>query len=126
MDRIRKSKRQQSIENKVLDLGIAAEMLLLRDLTENDPISFPFRFRGSWLLCKDFESRKNIHHTLKDFYGYRCAIAHEGAFKKEKDIREVQKVLPELYVIVENILKQAVLPTYPGKSEEWLELVLGI
>ena len=125
LDRIRKSKRQQSIENKVLDLGIAAEMLLLRDLTENDPISFPFRFRGSWLLGNDFDSRKSIHRTLKNFYGYRCAIAHEGAFKKEKDIKEVQEMLPELYDIVEKIFKRAVLSSYPSKSDEWLELILG-
>jgi len=125
LDRIRKSKRQQSIENKVLDLGIAAEMLLLRDQTERDPISFPFRFRGSWLLGKDFSSRKRIHQTLKNFYGYRCTIAHDGAFKKESDIRVVQKALPELYDIVERIFKQAILTTYPASSEEWLELILG-
>lgn len=125
LDRIRKSKRQQTIENKVLDLGIAAEMLLLRDLNERDPISFPLRFRGSWLLGKDYDERKNIYDILNKFYGYRCAIAHEGTFKKGKDMKDVQKMIPEFYDIVEKILRLSIQSTYPRTNADWLELVLG-
>jgi hypothetical protein len=125
LDRIRKSKRQQVIESKILDLGIAAEMLLLEELGERDPIAFPFRFRGSWLLGRDFQGRKHFHETLKKFYSYRCMVAHNGVFKNELDAKAARKKLPEFYSIVEQILQLAISPTYPRKSDDWLALILG-
>lgn len=125
LERIRNSKRQTTIGSKLLDLGIAAEMLLLKDLNENDPVALPFRFRGSWLLGDDSDTRYNIHNTLKEFYGYRCAIAHNGVFKKERDICAAQKKLSYYYEIVEHILQLAIRPTYPRNRDDWLYLILG-
>ena len=126
LERIQKSKRQGSIENKILDLGIATEMLLLKDLGERDPISFPFRFRGSWLLGKDFNSRKEIHDALKIFYNFRCVIAHEGVFKKNKDVKRAQQMLPDFYAFTEDVLQLAIRPEYPRCYEDWLSLILGV
>ena len=124
LERLQKSKRQQTTENKILDLGIAAEMLLLKDLNESDPVSFPFRFRGSWLLGNDFSSRKKMYDTLKLLYSYRCVVAHDGTFK-DKDVRIAHQKLPEFYNIVEKILQIAIRSDYPRDSNGWLELMLG-
>lgn len=125
LERIRDSKRRRGTVNKILDLCIAAEMLLLRDLNERDPISFPFRFRGSWLLGLDYQDRLKIHDSLKVFYGYRCQAAHDGSFKKQTDEKKAREQLPDFYSIVERILGMALLPEYPMSSREWLELILG-
>ena len=39
LEQMQRSKRQGASEGKLLDLGIAAEMLLLKDQTESDPIA---------------------------------------------------------------------------------------
>lgn len=125
LERIRNSKRQQETANKILDLGIAAEMLLLQDLGERDPISFPFRFRGSWLLGRDFQDRMKMHDSLKKFYGYRCQVAHNGSFERYKDEKSARGQLPEFYSIVERILQLALRPEYPKSPSDWLNLILG-
>ncbi len=125
LDRLRKSKRQRNIEDKILDLGIAVEMLLLKDLGERDPISLPFRLRGSWLLGHDFQRRKEVYATLKDLYTYRCQIAHDGSFKKEKDFQAASQKLPDFYDIAEQILNLTLSPNYPKDSSDWNDLCLG-
>ena len=74
LERIQRSKRQGAAEGKILDLGIAAEMLLLRDQNETDPIALPFRLRGSWLLGSGHRRRLEIYELLKALYSYRCQI----------------------------------------------------
>ena len=86
---------QGASEGKLLDLGIAAEMLLLKDQTESDPIAFPFRLRGSRLLGTDCQSRLEIYEQLKSLYAYRCHITHSGSFRKQDDVRVPEEQLPE-------------------------------
>lgn len=61
LNRLSQSKRRMQIEDKILDLGIALEMLLLSNNPNNNQLSLSFRLHGSWLLGSDKEDRvKNI------------------------------------------------------------------
>ncbi len=125
LELVQRSKRQQAIEFKILDLGIAAEMLLMEHSGNNDPISLPFRLRGCWLLGSNSGDRKTIHDTLKTLYDYRCQIAHTGEFKNESDGRTAYQRFPEFCGVVERILRMALSPIYPHSASEWLALILG-
>ena len=125
LERIQRSKRQGAPEGKILDLGIAAEMLLLRDQNETDPIALPFRLRGSWLLGSGHRRRLEIYELLKALYSYRCQIAHGGSFKGEKHAHAAAERIPEFYATVQEILRLAIRPTYPRNGADWLGVILG-
>jgi len=84
IERLSLARRRTRIEDQYLDIGIALEMLLLRDLTENDPVSLPFRLRGAWLLGSNPEERRDLERVFKSIYSFRSMAVHEGRLKTRK------------------------------------------
>jgi Apea-like HEPN len=90
--RLSQAKRREEIEDKILDLGISLEMMLLDD-NRKEQLSRSFRLRGSWLISNNKANRTENCKILKDIYTYRSQVAHtglleEGDFKKICTVRE--------------------------------------
>jgi len=78
LNRLAKAKRQEHLEDKILDLGIALEMMLLDDNDDNTQLSLSFRLRGAWLLSRIGQNKKESYDILKDIYKFRSQVAHTG------------------------------------------------
>lgn len=123
--RVMDSKRTSSYEDKILDLGIALEMLLLSDLP-NDQLSQTLRIRGSKILNTDLVTTKDNYTTIGKIYTYRSKVAHSGEIKKmgKKDKLTIEYLydhLTEYYQLVEDIF-YAVLSK---DSIDWKDIMLG-
>lgn len=124
LSRLSQAKRRNQIEDKILDLGIAMEMVLLEDNKNNDQLSLSFRLRGSKLIGREKEERKNIYRQLKDIYNYRSQVAHSGILcgndpEKKKVVREQ---FQEYSLLAERIIRQLIF----NGSPDWTGLILDV
>lgn len=123
LSRLSQAKRRSRIEDKILDLGIALEMVLLADNTNNDQLSLAFRLRGSWLIAENHESRREIFRQLKEIYTYRSQVAHTGELCRN-DPQKKQKVtdnFPSYAHLAEKIIRRIIRQPNPN----WTETILG-
>jgi len=124
LSRLSQAKRRSQATDKVLDLGIALEMLLL-DEAKNDQISLIFRLRGSWLLGESPADRENKYDLLSSLYSARSAVAHSGTLpKKSKSsihAANFQEIFPQCEVLASDIAQKIILDGWPN----WKSLVLG-
>ena len=121
INRILLSKCQRNLDDKILDLCIALEMLLLSDSGKGDPVALPFRLRGAWLIGESSEQRKSYYKDLNDLYGYRSNVAHNG-FLTDKPIKhkEITEVFPRYLDLAERIIKKIIKDGTP----DWTNLIL--
>ncbi|PQA77203.1 HEPN domain-containing protein [Rhodoferax sp. TS-BS-61-7] len=123
LSRLSQAKRRIQIEDKILDLGIALEMLLLND-NEKDQLALQFRLRGSWLVGETALERIEIYDLLKEIYEARSSVAHTGSLHR-KNYRKAEKTkanIPRYENLAESALQQIIL----GGVPEWRDLVLGV
>lgn len=122
LNRLSQSKRRIQIEDKILDLGIALEMLLLENNPNNSHIAQSFRSHGSWLLTTDEEDRVKKCKQLKNLYKYRSDVAHSGILCKgsQKKIEQIYKEFPEYLTIAEDICQKVIRDGIP----DWDKLVI--
>lgn len=116
--RLSQAKRREDISDKILDLGIAMEMMLLADATEQEPVSHTFRLRGSWLLGATPEERTRLFAEFKAFYGLRSQVAHSG---KLRDFVKAYATFPQFVALGERVIQRLIL----GGMPDWRRLVLG-
>jgi hypothetical protein len=123
LNRLSQAKRRIQIEDKILDLGITIEMLLLEDNKNNDQLSLSFRLRGSWLLGETSEDRMKIYKQLNEIYDYRSQVAHSGILCKGDihKISDVMKSFPEYQSLAEKIFRKILNSGKP----DWKKLVLN-
>jgi len=123
ISRLSQAKRRSQIEDKILDLGIAMEMLLLQDNPNNEQLSLSFRLRGSWLLGDSPRDRIKIYGHLKDIYKYRSQVAHSGVLCKGNTtkIKSVRKKFIIYQSYAENICRKIIKEGKP----DWDKVVLG-
>lgn len=121
--RLSQAKRRVQIEDKILDLGITMEMLLLQDNRNNDQLSLSFRLRGSWLLGISPENRIEIYRQLRDIYNYRSQVAHSGVLCKgdAAKIEAVRNAFPMYQSFAENICRKIIQNGKP----DWDKVVLN-
>jgi hypothetical protein len=118
LSRLSQSKRRSQIEDKILDLGISLEMMLLDDNKNNDQLSLSFRLRGSWLISNNQDERLENYNILRDIYNYRSQVAHAGSLGKVDSVRENFGRYQE---VAEKIGTRLLLKGKP----DWNKLVLG-
>lgn len=121
--RLAQSRRRSKIEDKLLDLGIALEMVLLDDNNGADQLALTFRLRGSWLLGSSADERHELHEQLRSLYTWRSQVAHTGVLcgGKQEKIREVESQWTRLSSLGGRIFKTLLANGRP----DWTELVLG-
>lgn len=123
LSRLSQAKRHTQIEDKILDLGIALEMLLLDENPNNQQLALAFRLHGSWLLGKSAEDRIEKYNLLNDIYAYRSQVAHSGRLCKGNvaQIKVVQQSFSQYQSLAEEICQKLIIDGKPN----WKELVLG-
>ncbi|MGV8027102.1 MAG: hypothetical protein AB2L18_11140 [Anaerolineaceae bacterium] len=124
LSRLSQAKRHEKIEDKILDLGIALEMLLLDDPNKyKEQVSLSFRIRGSWFLGDSYEKRIDFYKDLNNIYKYRSQVAHSGILCKGNvnEISNVEKSFVRYQTIAEKICQKMILD---GK-QMWDDLTLG-
>lgn len=120
INRIRQAKRRENIEDKILDLVIALEMMLL-DNNDKSQLKLLFRLRGSMLLASTDEEKPEIYSTLGKLYDYRSSVAHSGVLK-DIDKKLIKEEFNNYSKLAENICKLLILNDNP----DWDKLILGI
>jgi hypothetical protein len=123
LNRLSQAKRRTQIEDKILDLGIALEMLLLQDNSNREQLSLSFRLRGSWLMGQSPEDRHEKYRQLRDIYEYRSHVAHGGVLcgGEEAKIESVRRSFPEYQRLAEDICRKIITDGKP----DWTRLILG-
>lgn len=123
LNRLSQAKRRTQIEDKILDLGITIEMLLLDDNRNNEQLSLTFRLRGSWLLGKSAKERVEIYEQLKEIYTYRSQVAHSGVLCKGNGVKitSVRKSFSKYQYLAEEICRKIIKDGIP----DWNGLVLN-
>jgi hypothetical protein len=123
LSRLSQSKRRQQIEDKILDLGISLEMMLLEDNKNNDQLSLAFRLRGSWLISSNESERLENYKILRDIYNYRSQVAHAGLLEKGnfEKINIVRESFGKYQEVAEKIGTRLLIHGKP----DWNKLVLG-
>ncbi len=117
--RMRQAKQSGNVNNKILDLGVAMEMLLLDDNSGVDQLSLTFRLRGSWLLGKNADDRRSLFEHLKDLYTFRSKVAHIGsAGRKQQELRDR---IDDFLSTGDQVLRKILLEGNP----DWTRLIMG-
>ena len=118
VQRLSQAKRRTRIEDKILDLGITMEMLLINERTTSE-LKYRFALRGSFLLTSTKKTRKEIFYDLKRFYDLRSAIAHSGVLS-ERESRLAMENIETYEEYVESICSYIILNGWP----DWDTLIL--
>jgi hypothetical protein len=77
----------KEVEDIAIDLGIALEALLTKDLDHDASISYQVRLRGTLLLGGNPETRKENYYRLKHLYNLRSKAAHGVNIGKRVKVR---------------------------------------
>jgi hypothetical protein len=122
LSRLSQAKRRMQTEDKILDLCIALEMLLLED-GQKEQLSLSFRLRGSWLLGTSPQTRITIYKQLKELYGYRSHVAHNGVLSKADTarFRASRNLFRDYQTLAESICRKIIEDGRPS----WDEIVLN-
>lgn len=123
LSRLSQAKRRFQIEDQMLDVGIALEMLLLDD-NEKDQLALQFRLRGSWLVGQSNQDRLEKWKLLQEIYDARSSVAHTGMLYKNRplEIQKIREALPKYFELAEAILRKIIVNGTPI----WRDLVLGV
>jgi hypothetical protein len=122
LSRLSQGKRRFEIEDKIMDLGIALEMLLLKG-NVRDQLALSFRLRGAWLVSGTPEERRENYNLLDKLYDYRSAVAHSGLLGdgNPQKIEEVRNQFPAYQALAEKICRRLL----HNPNVVWSDLIIG-
>lgn len=126
--RIMQAKGRLNDGDKVLDLGIALEMLLLHQ--EHGKQELPgqltlhFRLRGAWLIGSSTEERRSLFRALGKIYSLRSQMAHNGSSDElaRMSYEDRRKMIEGHISIGERITQRLIISGFPN---DWSSLILG-
>ncbi len=123
LGRLAQAKRRQQVQDMMLDLGIAMEMLLLDDNVNHDQLSLAFRIRGAWFIGESPEERLDVAKQLKEIYKLRSEAAHTGALcaADARKLEAAKQSFPAHVRLAERLCRKMI---YNGRPD-WTKLVLG-
>ena len=126
IDRWIKSKTEDNLVDKVIDLGIAFESLYLPS-DSVDQLAFQFCLRASWHLGKDKADREKLIDEFKAIYTLRSKAVHNGKLPKKNKIRKGESVpTSELIPRAQGLCRDSIKKILEGrKFPDWGSLVLG-
>ena len=119
--RWRKSKRPTGTHDKLIELRIALESVLLNDDRSFGEKAHRLAIRGAWLLGDTFEERQECFETLRVFYNYASSVIHAGS-PKEKNQRGLSKTISD----AQNLCRDAMLRIAQEKAlPNWTDVILN-
>lgn len=118
IDRLGRSRLAVHPVDRALDLGMAAEIVLMHDLgSSNTEITHKIGSRAAWLLGQDVQERAAIFDEMKHLYKARSEAVHSGVFspkaKVDLDLAD-QLVVRVVHAILER-----------GSFPDWASLTMG-
>ena len=120
IDRWVRSKANQNLIDKAIELGIAFESLYLRD--SSPEIRFRLSVGAAWFLGKNRCERETIASELREFYNLRSSAVHTGRFSKKSRQRSTFKIVER----AEEICLHSILQVIDdGHLPDTQNLVLG-
>ena len=116
-----RSKRATTNQEKLVELGIALESVLLGDDKGNvGEKRHRLAMRGAWLLGETFEQRKMYFHALRDAYDFAPSVLHAGSLEKEGK-KAVESAIGE----TQDLCREAILQIANAREiSAWSALVL--
>ncbi|MBL0917894.1 MAG: hypothetical protein IBJ14_04265 [Hydrogenophaga sp.] len=123
LGRLSQAKRRVHVEDALLDLGIALEMLLLDENKQAQQLALMFKLRGSWLLGTSASDRHQRWKLLSEIYDARSSVAHTGTLHdgKPQHLQRSRQRLPAYIGLAEEVVRKVILEGSP----DWRSLVLG-
>ena len=120
IDRLLRSRLGGSLEDRIIDLGMAAEIALMHSTNPGDgktEITNKLGTRGAWLLGTDAGDRLRVYRLVTDLYSARSTVVHTGvgSAKDASRIPEFDKLASEVAL--------ALLDR--GQFPDWKSLTLG-
>jgi hypothetical protein len=118
IDRLGRSRLAIHPVDRALDLGMAAEIVLMHDLgTSNTEITYKIGSRAAWLLGEGAAERTKIFDEMKHLYKARSDAVHSGVLppKSKVDLDLADQLVVR---VVQAILQR-------GSFPDWTSLTLG-
>jgi Apea-like HEPN len=84
-ERLARSRSHPLQVDQAIDLGIAAEMIFLHEMSgDRGELRFRTALRAAWLLGKDGKERRAVFDCMRKAYDARSAAVHTGALEGER------------------------------------------
>ncbi len=120
LDRFAIAKTRNYPADKVLDLGISLETILLSG-KEKDQLRQMFSLRGSWLIGRSGEERLSVYQLLKQLYNLRSEAVHNGKLSKKSE-EKARQHYSQFLDVTEKIFQKVILGGFPN----WDKLILNV
>ncbi len=120
VNRLLRSRLGQSLEDRILDLGMAVEIILMHQTQKGEgksEITNKLSNRGAWLVGETPSDRFEVAALLGKLYSARSAVVHTGIAKPD-----LRTCIPKFDALVSQVIR-AVLRR--GSFPDWKKLVLG-
>lgn len=118
IDRLGRSRLTDNPVDRSLELGIAAEILLMHgDSSGNTEITYKMGTRAGWLLGKTSDDRLRIFDEMKSLYLARSQAAHTGKFTKSVKV-DLDAADRLVHMVIQRLLEL-------GNFPDWKQLVMG-
>ncbi len=127
IDRWIKSKAEQNLVDKIIDLGIALESLYLPK-GNVDQLSFQLCLRTSWHLGKCKGDRERLMDEFKAIYNLRSQAVHNGSVPERIKVRsgEERIATSEFIPKAQDLCRQSIMKILEdGEFPDWNTLILG-
>lgn len=118
IDRLGRSRIAVHPVDRALDLGMAAEIVLMHDQgRSNTEITHKIASRAAWLLGEDAGTRAEIFNQIKLLYAARSTAVHSGMLpsKSSVDLDAADDLVAQ---VIRAILER-------GSFPDWMSLTLG-
>ena len=122
--RWRKSKSSPTTNERLIELRIALESVLLSDDTGTSEKRHRLATRGAWLLGETFEQRETYFNTLRHVYDYASSVIHGGTPRARGDRDVGRDIATAQDLCREAILQLGAADRIPN-SDDWSALTLG-
>ena len=122
--RWRKSKSAPTTNERLIELRIALESILLSDDTGTSEKRHRLATRGAWLLGETFEQRETCFNTLRHVYDYASSVIHGGTPRARGD-RDVERDIATVQDLCRDAILHLAAAARMPNSDDWSALTLG-
>lgn len=118
IDRLGRSRLAVHQVDRALDLGMAAEIVLMHDQGgSNTEITQKIGTRAAWLLGEDAEDRAHIFGQIRQLYAARSTAVHSGSLGSNSKV-DLDAADALVARVILAILQRGTFP-------DWMRLILG-
>ncbi len=121
--RWRNSKSSPTTNERLIELRIALESVLLSDDTGTSEKRHRLATRGAWLLGETFDQRQTYFNTLRHVYDYASSVIHGGT-PKARGERDLGRDIASAQDLCRDAIFRLAANRMPN-SDDWSALTLG-